>query len=421
MARAPSFKSLQKFFTQTLGDTAEVAESRITGLKNIGMSTRDQEKEILGHLRSKYKAGMSGITHDDASAGEFIQRAMGTQEIGGSVYRAGEIDRAGRGTFARQAQDQEYANWWQNNLDTQTARQAAAEEFEQRRVNQLDFADKNVTIPESQYEALKNSGKAYPDTFVGQKTQYGSANVAEQSIRNSDEYQAAVAQRDAADAAYASSQQQAEAWRQQHEAINQRIKNYNRDLDAQVDPVASYYRRKENILTNNARVEEYNARKAEVAASIGDRATAAAEGTIKTETGEELLTNSVYQSKMREQYGKGYFSNNAVRDRLSEDARTLKDLERDYNSLSMGDDSLAKFNERYGTNVTHNNGAFSSLESAQSQYFNKRLETGPNMSNYLWGNRVPETAAGLAVAAGAVNIIMGDGRRSNAQLYSSPF
>lgn len=418
MARAPSFKSLQKFFTQTLGDTAEVAESRIASLKNIGMSTRDQEKEILGHLRSKYKAGMSGATHDDAAAGEFIQRAMGTQEIGSSVYRAGEIDRAGRGTFARQTQEQEYANWWQNNLDAQTAKQADREVKEQKLVNEVSFDRGDVALADSQREALATRGSQ--DQFVGQNsTSYMRSQEA--AIRNSDEYRAAVARRDAEDALRENSRQRAADWQRQHAEINQQVQNYNQDLGAQADPVASYYRRKENILANNARVEEYNARKAEAAASIGDRTTAATEGAVKAETGEELLTNSVYQSKMREQYGKGYFSNNAVRDRLAEDKITLSQMQKDYNSLSMGDDSLAKFNEKYGTNVTHNSGAFSSLESAQSQYFNKRLETGPNISNYLWGNRVPETAAGLAVAAGAVNIIMGDGRRSNAQLYSSPF
>lgn len=221
------------------------------------------------------------------------------------------------------------------------------------------------------------------------------------------------------------SQRQAEEWRSRHEKLNTNIAaKREQKIIAESEERISDYNAKKTRALNDARVNDYNQRKAEIQQSIGDRAAEeAATQTVPTgaEPASDLLTNSVYRSKFREQYGTGYFSRNAVQDRLAADDKLLNQLEKDYNKLSTGDDSLTKFNEKYGTNVTHENGAFSSLESTRSDFLNKRLEKGPGVSNYLWGNRVPETAAGLAIAGAAVNIAMGDGRRSNAQLYSSPF
>lgn len=220
------------------------------------------------------------------------------------------------------------------------------------------------------------------------------------------------------------SQRQAEEWRSQHEELNANIAaEREQKIIAESEERISDYNAKKTRALNDARVDDYNQRKAEIQQSIGDRAAEEAAQTAPAgaEPASDLLTNSVYRSKFREQYGTGYFSRNAVQDRLAADDKLLNQLEKDYNKLSTGDDSLTKFNEKYGTNVTHKNGAFSSLESTRSDFLNKRLEKGPGVSNYLWGNRVPETAAGLAIAGAAVNIAMGDGRRSNAQLYSSPF
>lgn len=46
---------------------------------------------------------------------------------------------------------------------------------------------------------------------------------------------------------------------------------------------------------------------------------------------------------------------------------------------------------------------------------------GPITTDYIIGNNIHGKAAGGAVAAGVFSAIMGDGRRSNAELYSSPF
>ena len=56
------------------------------------------------------------------------------------------------------------------------------------------------------------------------------------------------------------------------------------------------------------------------------------------------------------------------------------------------------------------------------KHFSGRLEDGPSMSDYIFGYNIPSTAAGLAVVGGTLAAINSNGgRRSNADLYSSPF
>lgn len=58
---------------------------------------------------------------------------------------------------------------------------------------------------------------------------------------------------------------------------------------------------------------------------------------------------------------------------------------------------------------------------AAIENFNQDLQSGPGINDYLMGNKIPHKAAGFGIAAVAADVAMGDGRRSNAQLYSSPF
>ena len=58
---------------------------------------------------------------------------------------------------------------------------------------------------------------------------------------------------------------------------------------------------------------------------------------------------------------------------------------------------------------------------AAIENFNQDLQSGPGINDYLMGNKIPHKAAGFGIAAVTADVAMGDGRRSNAQLYSSPF
>ena len=60
-------------------------------------------------------------------------------------------------------------------------------------------------------------------------------------------------------------------------------------------------------------------------------------------------------------------------------------------------------------------------KTAAIEQFNQDLQSGPGINDYMSGNQVWGKAAGVGVAALTASAVMGDGRRSNAQLYSSPF
>jgi len=55
------------------------------------------------------------------------------------------------------------------------------------------------------------------------------------------------------------------------------------------------------------------------------------------------------------------------------------------------------------------------------EIYKNHLESGPGMGDYIYGNGLHYKAAGIAIGGGILATTMGDGRRSNAQLYSSPF
>jgi len=56
-----------------------------------------------------------------------------------------------------------------------------------------------------------------------------------------------------------------------------------------------------------------------------------------------------------------------------------------------------------------------------NEIYKNHLESGPGMGDYIYGNGLHYKAAGIAIGGGILATAMGDGRRSNAQLYSSPF
>lgn len=56
------------------------------------------------------------------------------------------------------------------------------------------------------------------------------------------------------------------------------------------------------------------------------------------------------------------------------------------------------------------------------KHFNNQIDNGPGVQDYIFGHKIPSTAVGIAIAGGAISAINSNGgRRSNADLYSSPF
>ena len=61
------------------------------------------------------------------------------------------------------------------------------------------------------------------------------------------------------------------------------------------------------------------------------------------------------------------------------------------------------------------------VDTAAEKFLKGKMEAGPTFGNYISGYKVPQTAGGLAIIAGTAASVFGDGRKSNAELYSSPF
>ena len=62
------------------------------------------------------------------------------------------------------------------------------------------------------------------------------------------------------------------------------------------------------------------------------------------------------------------------------------------------------------------------LRKQGDKYFAGQAEQGPGIQDYIFGHKIPSTAVGLGIAGGAIAAVNSNGgRRSNADLYSSPF
>lgn len=62
------------------------------------------------------------------------------------------------------------------------------------------------------------------------------------------------------------------------------------------------------------------------------------------------------------------------------------------------------------------------LVSQGYKHFNNQIDNGPGVQDYIFGHKIPSTAVGIAIAGGAISAVNSNGgRRSNADLYSSPF
>ncbi len=56
------------------------------------------------------------------------------------------------------------------------------------------------------------------------------------------------------------------------------------------------------------------------------------------------------------------------------------------------------------------------------KHYDEQIANGPGVGDYIFGHKIPSTAVGVAIAGGAIAAVNSNGgRRSNADLYSSPF
>lgn len=75
------------------------------------------------------------------------------------------------------------------------------------------------------------------------------------------------------------------------------------------------------------------------------------------------------------------------------------------------DNQVSELRKSYG---------FNDNETAD-EWFNRKLRDEPGMVDWIMGNKIPQTAGGLAIGAYGLSAVFGDGRKSNAELYGDPF
>lgn len=75
------------------------------------------------------------------------------------------------------------------------------------------------------------------------------------------------------------------------------------------------------------------------------------------------------------------------------------------------DNQVSELRKSYG---------FNDNETAD-EWFNRKLRDEPSMVDWIMGNKIPQTAGGLAIGAYGLSAVFGDGRKSNAELYGDPF
>lgn len=126
--------------------------------------------------------------------------------------------------------------------------------------------------------------------------------------------------------------------------------------------------------------------------------------------------NATWQAILREKTGTGWGSEGAIKDREAEIIRGQKTLRDHINDAQNGVMTGKSFEDLYG--FKHDSG---SVEKLVDQYSRNEAKKGSGFNNYMWGNKVPQAGAGIALAGVTASYLTGDGRRSNAQLYSSPF
>ena len=114
----------------------------------------------------------------------------------------------------------------------------------------------------------------------------------------------------------------------------------------------------------------------------------------------------------------------ALRKRGKADAYAANRIEREHGELIdlLGNGQYQEVADSIGMTGKYTATNKTELENALYDHSMKQLEHGPGFTDYMGAHKVMSTGAGIAVAGGALAAINSNGgRRSNAELYSSPF
>lgn len=160
---------------------------------------------------------------------------------------------------------------------------------------------------------------------------------------------------------------------------------------------------------------QFNVRQRE-ATKVPSKANASSEESQVAPANNSSQANAAWQAVLREKTGNHWGSEGAVEDAISQIQKGQKTLRSNIDLVNNKGMEAKQFEDLYG--FRHDAGTADELS---QRYAMDQANKGATMSNYIWGNHMPQAGAGIALAGVAASYLTGDGRRSNAQLYSSPF
>ena len=429
----------------------------------------EESKHLVNYASAKVEAGANHLEHKPSNDLErrfeseiFSIQYGNTRSVGDALFHNGRsIDAAG------------YSNSidaWRQHLANNTYTRGAVSGLEgrgNRAAHSQDEIDSMMQSPSADTATLKSIRRNMSGRYKNTEIYADRLHAERERIANEAEsdFKADIANLDAEREAHAadmragSIQAKAEArhnrtdeeiadtkqrWKQDRESLSDRKKTreWNKreqQLDADTDPysleklklrqyaegplveddafneTAEIRKKLDWIRANNANGRAVGAAEAEKAGG----ATRAAESDV--ERASEKVPSAFEKFKSEVKTGKaskGWFGGPKTAEAKVANAKA------NYKSVMEGakgmtgeklEKYLAEQGERLGTKFEGSNWA----ERERSYYDN--LSRDPSFGDYMTGNQVYGKAAGVGVAALTASAVMGDGRRSNAQLYSSPF
>lgn len=105
--------------------------------------------------------------------------------------------------------------------------------------------------------------------------------------------------------------------------------------------------------------------------------------------------------------------------RITDEASSTKDMIDNLEKGKASEDDISAFAKARGWKE----GATSidELRAMAQENIENLANAGPTTGDWIWGNKVPQKAAGLGIGAGVLSSLFGNGQKSNSQLYSDPF
>lgn len=407
-------KGLGTFLTKGVGMDKKVADNVINEIGNLTKDMPEAERRnVFNYMQSK--AGVSNWGKKNVSTVErnsdmsqyqdIMSIDLGNgQNLGGTLF-ASNVNIGGTKAAASTSKTVDFGNL------------GGIKQFPERQVDIYAGVNKNkLTSEEIIKERDLNSDISVNSSFTDEQRKQAAEKVREINTKAQEELSQLQSTKDIEEG-YKKGEQQ---WRISQE--QDRVKEIQRldDLAASGDEEAAAEAQK---LRNEAQSKLNNYGKTS-SAGQGTDATSQAVQAEERKASTKLRSRADVETAVNAQDagwfgGKG--TNAATMSRYDSELKDIKESHRALMKNGATREQVEEWrkgmNERYGTEYSAEDIASGNFDSGYWKTRNGKSSFG----DYMTGNQVVGKAAGVGVVALTASAVMGDGRRSNAQLYSSPF